>query len=186
MLAALGIIGAMVPSAPKLFITSIFPDFFRFFPVSPWSSSHVPRIPGVQTEKMGEKWGKMGKKWVKNEVTGLQKTVLMHASAQVLWSRRSTKTPPPAQQAPPPQPAQPAEPAPTPDPEPAPSPAQAASPQPQPPPRPASSGNAQTDREYADALQVLEQTLGRASLHTLHTSDTRTPPALKLLARTDI
>ena len=56
------------PSLPKLLITSIFPDFFRFFPVSPWTSSHVPRIPGVQTEKMGEKWGKMGKKWVKNEL----------------------------------------------------------------------------------------------------------------------
>ena len=32
---------------------------------------------------MGEKWGKMGKKWVKNEITGLQKTVLMHASAHL-------------------------------------------------------------------------------------------------------
>ena len=32
---------------------------------------------------MGEKWGKMGKKWVKNEITGLQKTVLMHASARL-------------------------------------------------------------------------------------------------------
>ena len=30
---------------------------------------------------MGEKWGKMGKKWVRNEITGVQKTVLMHASA---------------------------------------------------------------------------------------------------------
>ena len=30
---------------------------------------------------MGERWGKMGKKWVKNEITGLQKTALMHASA---------------------------------------------------------------------------------------------------------
>ena len=39
---------------PKLLITPIFPDFFRFFPVFPWTSSHVPRIPGVQTEKMGE------------------------------------------------------------------------------------------------------------------------------------
>ena len=52
----------MGPSLPKLSITPIFPDFFRFFPVFPWTSSHVPRIPGVQTEKMGEKWGKMGKK----------------------------------------------------------------------------------------------------------------------------
>ena len=32
---------------------------------------------------MGEKWGKMGKKWVKNEITGVQKTVLMHASARL-------------------------------------------------------------------------------------------------------
>ena len=32
---------------------------------------------------MGEKWGKMGKKWVRNEVTGVQKTVLMHASAHL-------------------------------------------------------------------------------------------------------
>ena len=30
---------------------------------------------------MGERWGKMGKRWVKNEITGLQKTALMHASA---------------------------------------------------------------------------------------------------------
>ena len=36
---------------------------------------------------MGEEWGKMGKKWVKNEVTGLQKTVLMHASAHLLPAR---------------------------------------------------------------------------------------------------
>ena len=69
------------PSLPKLLITPIFPDFFQFFPFLPRTSSHVPRIPGVQTEKMGEKWGKMGKKWVKNGITGLQKTVLMHASA---------------------------------------------------------------------------------------------------------
>ena len=33
---------------------------------------------------MGEKWGKMGKKWVRNEVTGVQKTVLMHASAHLV------------------------------------------------------------------------------------------------------
>ena len=32
---------------------------------------------------MGEKWGKMGKKWVRNEITGLQKTLLMHASAHL-------------------------------------------------------------------------------------------------------
>ena len=32
---------------------------------------------------MGEKWGKMGKKWVRNEITGVQKTVLMHASARL-------------------------------------------------------------------------------------------------------
>ena len=71
------------PGAPKLLITPIFSDFSRFFPVFPWTSSHVPRIPGVQTEKMGEKWGKMGKKWVRNEITGVQKTVLMHASAHL-------------------------------------------------------------------------------------------------------
>merc|ERR1712093_378301 len=35
------------PGAPKPLITPIFPDFFRFFPVFPWTSSHVPRIPGV-------------------------------------------------------------------------------------------------------------------------------------------
>ena len=33
---------------------------------------------------MGEKWGKMGKKWVKNEVTGVEKTALMHASAHLM------------------------------------------------------------------------------------------------------
>ena len=32
---------------------------------------------------MGERWGKMGKKWVKNEITGVQKTALMHASAHL-------------------------------------------------------------------------------------------------------
>ena len=32
---------------------------------------------------MGERWGKMGKRWVKNEITGLQKTALMHASAHL-------------------------------------------------------------------------------------------------------
>ena len=35
---------------------------------------------------MGEKWGKMGKKWVRNEITGVQKTVLMHASAHLAGS----------------------------------------------------------------------------------------------------
>ena len=69
------------PSAPKLLITPIFPEFSRFFPVFPGTSGRVLWIPGVQTEKMGEKWGKMGKKWVKNEITGVQKTVLMHALA---------------------------------------------------------------------------------------------------------
>ena len=33
---------------------------------------------------MGERWGKMGKKWVKNEITGVQKTALMHASAHLV------------------------------------------------------------------------------------------------------
>ena len=65
--------GHLPPGAPKLLITPIFPDFSRFFPVFPWTSSRVPRIPGVQTEKMGEKWGKMGKKWAKNEITGLRR-----------------------------------------------------------------------------------------------------------------
>ena len=69
--------------APKLLITPIFPDFYRFFPVFPWTSGRVLWIPGVQTLKMGEKWGRMGKKWVKNEITGLQKTALMHASAHL-------------------------------------------------------------------------------------------------------
>jgi len=32
---------------------------------------------------MGEKWGKMGKKWVKNGITGVEKRVLMHASAHL-------------------------------------------------------------------------------------------------------
>ena len=78
------------PGAPKLLITPIFPDFSRFFPVFPWTSGCVLWIPGVQTEKMGEKWGKMGKKWAKNEITGVQKTVLMHASAHLV----SLHTPP--------------------------------------------------------------------------------------------
>ena len=71
------------PGAPKLLITPIFPDFFRFFPVFPWTSGRVLWIPGVQTLKMGEKWGKMGKKWVKKIITGVEKTVLMHASAHL-------------------------------------------------------------------------------------------------------
>ena len=62
-------------------MTPIFHDVFRFFPVFPGTSGRAPWIPGVQTLKMGERWGKMGKKWVKNEITGLQKTALMHASA---------------------------------------------------------------------------------------------------------
>eukprot|EP01045_Picozoa_sp_COSAG04_P013546 COSAG04_NODE_965_length_9140_cov_5.526048_11_plen_77_part_00 len=37
---------------------------------------------------MGEKWGRMGKKWVRNEITGLQKTVLMHASAHQAATKR--------------------------------------------------------------------------------------------------
>jgi len=32
---------------------------------------------------MGEKWGKMGKKWVKKIITGVEKRVLMHASARL-------------------------------------------------------------------------------------------------------
>ena len=77
-----------LPGAPKLLITPIFPDFYRFFPIFPWTSGRALWIPGVQTLKMGEKWGKMGKKWVKNEITGVQKTVLMHASAHLAQPRR--------------------------------------------------------------------------------------------------
>ena len=80
---ALAADGEMVPSLPKLLITPIFPDFFRFFPVFPWTSGCVLWIPGVQTLKMGEKWGKMGKKWVKKIITGVEKRVLMHASARL-------------------------------------------------------------------------------------------------------
>ena len=69
--------------SPKLLITPIFHDFFRFFPVFPGTFGRAPWIPGVQTVKMGERWGKMGKKWVKNGITGLQKTALMHASAHL-------------------------------------------------------------------------------------------------------
>ena len=72
---------AAMAGRPKLLITPIFHEFFRFFPVFPWTFGRAPWIPGVQTLKMGERWGKMGKKWVKNEITGLQKTALMHASA---------------------------------------------------------------------------------------------------------
>ena len=70
-----------LPGRPKLLITPIFHDFSRFFPVFPGTSGRAPWIPGVQTLKMGERWGKMGKKWVKNGITGVQKTALMHASA---------------------------------------------------------------------------------------------------------
>ena len=65
----------------KPLITPISPDFSRFFPVFPGTYGRARWIPGVQTLKMGEKWGKMGKKWVKSEITGVQKTALMHASA---------------------------------------------------------------------------------------------------------
>ena len=80
---------APTQGAPKPLITPIFHDFYRFFPVFPWTSGRVLWIPGVQTLKMGEKWGKMGKKWVKNEITGLQKTALMHASAHLAPCRPS-------------------------------------------------------------------------------------------------
>ena len=71
------------PGRPKLLITPIFHDLFRFFPVFPGTFGCAPWIPGVQALKMGEKWRKMGKKWVQNEITGLQKTALMHASAHL-------------------------------------------------------------------------------------------------------
>ena len=57
----------MMQGAPKPLITPIFPDFFRFFPVFPWTSGRVLWIPGVQTLKMGEKWGNTGKEWVKHD-----------------------------------------------------------------------------------------------------------------------
>ena len=41
---------------------------------------------------MGERWGEMGKKWVKNEITGLQKTALMHASAGPAGGRSGQNT----------------------------------------------------------------------------------------------
>ena len=49
-----------LPGAPKLLIAPIFPDFSRFFPVFPGTSGRAVWIPGVQTEKMGERWGEMG------------------------------------------------------------------------------------------------------------------------------
>ena len=71
-----------LPGAPKLLTTPIFHDFFSIFPVFPGTSGRVPWIPGVQTLKMGERWGKMGKQRVKNEITGLQKT----AQGAKLWT----------------------------------------------------------------------------------------------------
>ena len=71
------------PGRPKLLITPFLHDLSRFFPVFPGTSGRVSWIPGVQTLKMGERWGKTGKKWVKNEITGLQKTALMHALAHL-------------------------------------------------------------------------------------------------------
>ena len=74
------------PKTPRCAETFNYPfltDFSRFFPVFPGTSGCVLWIPGVQTLKMGEKWGKMGKKWVKKIITGVQKTVLMHASARL-------------------------------------------------------------------------------------------------------
>ena len=55
------VVESPTPSAPKPLITPIFPDFFRFFPVFPWTSGRVLWIPGVQTLKMGEKRGKTGR-----------------------------------------------------------------------------------------------------------------------------
>ena len=50
--------GIELPSRrPKLLITPIFHDFFRFLPVFPWTFGRAPWIPGVQTLKMGERWG---------------------------------------------------------------------------------------------------------------------------------
>ena len=62
---------AVRPGRPKFLITPIFHDSFRFFPVFPGTFGRVPWIPGVQTVKMGERWGKMGKEWVKNGITGV-------------------------------------------------------------------------------------------------------------------
>ena len=50
-------------------ITPIFSVFSRFFPVFPWTSGRARWIPGVQTVKMGERWGKVGKRCVKNGIT---------------------------------------------------------------------------------------------------------------------
>ena len=76
---------AAVTNLPKAqaFNYPHFPRFFRFFTVFSGTFGRAPWIPGVQTLKMGERWGKMGKKWVKNEITGVQKTALMHASAHL-------------------------------------------------------------------------------------------------------
>ena len=77
-------ISEAIVSTARLILTSknlLAPLFSTIFPVFPWTFGRVSWIPGVQTLKMGERWGKMGKKWVKNEITGLQKTALMHASA---------------------------------------------------------------------------------------------------------
>ena len=41
------------PNFVTLFSTS-----FRFFPVFPWTCGRAPWIPGVQTLKMGERWGR--------------------------------------------------------------------------------------------------------------------------------
>ena len=60
---------ALDPGAPKPLITPIFHDFFRFFPVFPGTFGRAPWIAGVQTLKMGKRWGKMGKKWVKYAAT---------------------------------------------------------------------------------------------------------------------
>ena len=57
----------ILPGRPKLLIAPIFHDLFRF-PVFPWTFGRVPWIPGVQTLKMGERWGKMGKKWAKDGI----------------------------------------------------------------------------------------------------------------------
>ena len=37
-----------------------FPRFSRFSPVFSWTSGRALWIPGAQTEKMGERWGKTG------------------------------------------------------------------------------------------------------------------------------
>ena len=75
--------GGLGQVGPSFLITPIFHVFFRFFPVFPWTFGRVSWIHGVQTLKMGERWGNMGKQWVKNGIAGLQKTALMHASAHL-------------------------------------------------------------------------------------------------------